>query len=615
MALFKILRGPSTSLGEQNKVDGYCYFTPDTRMFYIDYADGDNGLVRKPLNADDARTLLGKGVVEELLNDADNVPTAAAVFEYIEEVEADLIAEIAKKMDKVNQTIEAFDENVYTAIGMGDTNANFSVDGVLVSDWNSQEARMNYNHIDINNDMGWLNLRPDKMFLSNEDGDLTLSVLEIKQETVDGGVATIAPEQISLESGEHSIFITPESIEFSGSGIARITGLATPTADSEAANKAYVDSKAFSGDYNALTNKPAIPTTAADVDAVPTTRKINNKALSADITLSAADVGAIDENGGYVYGDLTFQSQLTGEELNISATEINFENGATVIGANTITFQHSLGDGIGMDAEGGRISGLSDPIAAYDAANKNYVDGNKVPMTRTINGKALSSNVVLTAEDVGAMSSTNPTGTGSFSLNRKADTTVGEYSVAEGLDNTASGQASHAEGNITIASGINAHSEGFATQATAFFAHAEGDNTKATAQSAHAEGSASVASAGWSHAEGAATQAHSEGSHTEGWKTDAWGEYQHVQGKYNIEDVIGIYAHIVGNGDTTRSNAHTLDWSGNAWFAGGVYVGSTSGTNKDSGSLRLSPIVHGTATIADGAASSYPEGTLYVVIQ
>lgn len=51
----------------------------------------------------------------------------------------------------------------------------------------------------------------------------------------------------------------------------------------------------------------------------------------------------------------------------------------------------------------------------------------------------------------------------------------------------------------------------------------------------------------------------------------------------------GEYAHIVGNGisEDTRSNAHTLDWNGNAWFAGDVYVKSTSGKNRDNGSLRL----------------------------
>jgi hypothetical protein len=30
-----------------------------------------------------------------------------------------------------------------------------------------------------------------------------------------------------------------------------------------------------------------------------------------------------------------------------------------------------------------------------------------------------------------------------------------------------------------------------------------------------------------------------------------------------------------------------LDWNGNAWFQGDVYVSSTSGTNKDEGSKKL----------------------------
>lgn len=66
-------------------------------------------------------------------------------------------------------------------------------------------------------------------------------------------------------------------------------------------------------------------------------------------------------------------------------------------------------------------------------------------------------------------------------------------------------------------------------------------------------------------------------------------DYAHVQGKYNYDIYNMDIAHIVGNGesDDTRSNAHTLDWEGNAWFAGDVYVGSTSGVNKDEGSKKL----------------------------
>lgn len=51
-------------------------------------------------------------------------------------------------------------------------------------------------------------------------------------------------------------------------------------------------------------------------------------------------------------------------------------------------------------------------------------------------------------------------------------------------------------------------------------------------------------------------------------------------------------AYIVGNGmsNTKRSNAHTLDWEGNAWYSGDVYVGSTSGTNRDEGSKKLATV-------------------------
>lgn len=111
--------------------------------------------------------------------------------------------------------------------------------------------------------------------------------------------------------------------------------------------------------------------------------------------------------------------------------------------------------------------------------------------------------------------------------------------------------------------------------ASGAYSHAEGSNTEAIGNSSHAEGVLSMASGAYSHAEGLKTQALSVG--------------QHVQGKSNIIDTENKYAHIVGNGksEDTRSNAHTLDWKGNAWFQGDVYISSTSGTNKDEGSKKL----------------------------
>lgn len=190
-----------------------------------------------------------------------------------------------------------------------------------------------------------------------------------------------------------------------------------------------------------------------------------------------------------------------------------------------------------------------------------------------------------------------------INIGRKAGTTVGNYSTAEGNDTEASGYGSHAEGgNQTKASGLYSHAEGQGSEATGSNSHAEGSSTKATQSNSHAEGSYTTASGDSSHAEGNTTTAsgqstHAEGqgakangiiSHAEGWSTIASGNYQHVQGQFNIEDTSNQYSHIVGNGSIKgRSNAHTLDWSGNAWFSGDVYTGSTSGTNKDDGSKKL----------------------------
>lgn len=147
-------------------------------------------------------------------------------------------------------------------------------------------------------------------------------------------------------------------------------------------------------------------------------------------------------------------------------------------------------------------------------------------------------------------------------------------SAVQGKETVASGQASHAEGYQTTASGDNSHAEGNGTKASGFAAHAEGAHT--------------VASNIYSHAEGIDTKATGPYSHAEGESTVASSTDQHVQGRRNIKDENDKYAHIVGNGNSTKaSNAYTLDWEGNAWFAGDVYVHSTSGTNKDDGSVRL----------------------------
>lgn len=211
---------------------------------------------------------------------------------------------------------------------------------------------------------------------------------------------------------------------------------------------------------------------------------------------------------------------------------------------------------------------------------------------------------------------------------------TGVYAHAEGGYTKAPGAYSHAEGRFTEANGINSHAEGYDTVAEGDYSHTEGMQTTAYGEGAHAEGYSfsisptitesstneeiiaawSAASAQFtlakgqgSHAEGSGvlalgTDSHAEGkrtvaagsdSHAEGYCTRAMSGSQHVQGAYNIEDASGVYAHIVGNGssESNRSNAHTVDWDGTAWFAGDVKIGGTGQDDTNAKTLATTEYV------------------------
>lgn len=178
---------------------------------------------------------------------------------------------------------------------------------------------------------------------------------------------------------------------------------------------------------------------------------------------------------------------------------------------------------------------------------------------------------------------------------------IGQWSVAEGSCTIAKGRVSHAEGAYTQALQDGCHTEGYQTTATGYWSHAEGEMTRVTSYASHAEGSYTkmpdgsirygtasgyashiegggcYAEGSCSHAEGLATTAKMGYSHTEGKYTIAGSTSQHVEGIANIEDASDKYIHIAGNGQspTVRSNAHTLDWDGLGWFAGGLKIGGT----------------------------------------
>lgn len=218
-----------------------------------------------------------------------------------------------------------------------------------------------------------------------------------------------------------------------------------------------------------------------------------------------------------------------------------------------------------------------------EGANKTIIDGelsststnpvqNKI-VTGEINSiKTLVGDTSVAEQITSALSGIEPGAEANVQVNwTEADTSSDAYILNKPAISAGSASASIQEGWGTTASAEGAHAEGYESIASGHGSHAEGRST-ASGDKSHAEGYFSVASGDYSH--------------SEGFRTIAKGDNQHVQGKYNIEDTGNKYAHIVGNGyydsdnsTDIRSNAHTLDWDGNAWFAGDVYVGGTNQNN------------------------------------
>ena len=101
MALFKILRGKSSNFTTDLTAaavnppfkDGYCYFIPDTGLFYIDYEDAEsNEKHRIPLNAGDALSLAGATLEQVLTDNELHIPSSALLTKVLKD-KADVVHE------------------------------------------------------------------------------------------------------------------------------------------------------------------------------------------------------------------------------------------------------------------------------------------------------------------------------------------------------------------------------------------------------------------------------------------------------------------------------------------------------------------------------------------
>ena len=178
--------------------------------------------------------------------------------------------------------------------------------------------------------------------------------------------------------------------------------------------------------------------TPANIGAVPTTRKVNNKALSADITLSYSDVGAANEQHNHSADEISSGTlPIERGGTNASTSTQALENLGGVPKTRTVNSK-SLSSDISLTASdvGASASGHShafSTLTSKPTTLSGYGITDAVPATRKVNNKALSSDISLTASDVGASASGH---SHAFSTLTSKPTTLSGYGITDAVPNT-----------------------------------------------------------------------------------------------------------------------------------------------------------------------------------
>ncbi|MBR2286337.1 MAG: hypothetical protein IJ866_02685 [Alphaproteobacteria bacterium] len=163
---------------------------------------------------------------------------------------------------------------------------------------------------------------------------------------------------------------------------------------------------------------------------VPTSRTVNGKALSSNISLGASDVGAVPTsrtvNSKALSGDIT----LSGADVAVTGYA-KAETAAAIEATDTV------------NAALGKLE---------KALDGKQASGSYVPTSRTVNGKALSSNISLGASDVGAVATAQGSSAASKAVITNSSGNVTTGTIATGMiTDGAVTTAKITDGNVTTA--------------------------------------------------------------------------------------------------------------------------------------------------------------------
>lgn len=516
---------------------------------------------------------------------------------------------------------------------------NINLEGGSTDDYNSLKNKPKINSVELrgNLTLDELEIQPKGDYVTNNTLDTELE--DIVEKFTEG----IATKQDELVSGINIKTVNGENIL--GEGNIEIETSQEETDPTVPAHVKQIsenditnwnNKSEFSGSYNDLTNKPTIPTnnnqlingagyqTEDDVIDMINNAFANVSGIEYQVVTSLPAIGKagtiylISNSGSkpniydeYIYVNNSFEK--------IGTTEVDLTNYATKEELPTvIPYKASY-----TDEE--KASYGAEIFACFDSSYKMLkplfvsVSGLLLSYTGRVNDSTLSFGLTITditngvhfvdyLMTIDATSQTLQSITAEPTielvddeeLSTKQDVLVSGTNIKTINSNSILGA-----GNLNVPTNLeNGTSTGSLKNIYAY----DDESNGVLGSYAMAEGRYCTAIGKYSHSEGCASKAYGKASHVEGYYTIGNGVTgSHIQGEYNIKDNDGELLHIVGNGsdDDNRSNAHTIDTSGNAWFSGNIYVGSTSGTNKDDGSKKIATEEYVNNAIGGALSGSY----------
>lgn len=385
------------------------------------------------------------------------------------------------------------------------------------------------------------------------------------------------------------------------------------TQDSEILSQA----KAYTDEVVSNIDLPVV-----DLTGLATEEFVENKTseLSSridNITIDGGHSGIKADNNGTVFNRFNCDNPNTANGANSATFGTNGE--ADVIpefrglsfSGYTVSIMYSMDNSvIWSDVNNydiyNRLCRYMQNISEFRVVLKNAVGNERSFIAKSILNDADS--VFISGVTIDELESEEINNNGSYYISKiiRPNGADGDSSFVTGLNNTAQGAATFIGGAFNEAPAGASSSLGHGNLARGYASHASGRVTEARGHSSFTAGRGTFASGAQQFVFGTYNVVDTENLELD---TEGLPAYQYLGGIDNYVENKSKFVHIVGNGtsDIDRKNAYALDWSGNAYFAGDVFVGC----GADSTGGKRIPIVHsGTTPPSDDLGK---DGDIYIM--